>query len=212
MSVKIAINGFGRMGRLAFREAFDRGEFDIVHINELEGDARTAAHLLEFDSVHGRWDRNISYTENSILIGDKEITFSNAATPSELDCKGIDLVLECTGQFKSVESLQPYLNQGVKKVVVSAPVKEDGALNIVYGVNDELYDGSQDIITAASCTTNCLAPVVKVIKEKLGIEHGCMTTIHDITNTQTIIDSPHKDLRRARACGESLIQIGRAHV
>jgi len=205
MSVKIAINGFGRMGRLSFREAFDRGEFDIVHINELKGDARTAAHLLEFDSVHGRWDRNISYTENSIIVGNKVITFTNAPCPAELNCEGIDLVMECTGKYKSVESLQPYFDQGVKKVVVSAPVKEDGALNIVYGVNDNLYDGSQAIITAASCTTNCLAPVVKVIKEKLGIEHGCMTTIHDITNTQTIIDSPHSDLRRARACGESLI-------
>ena len=207
MSTNIAINGFGRMGRLAFREAYDRGELNIVHINELHGDAECAAHLLEFDSVHGRWDRNISFTENSIIIDGQEITFSNAASPSECQWAGknIDIVLECTGVHKSVASLQPYFENGAKKVVVSAPVKEEGALNIVYGINDELYDGSQNIITSASCTTNCLAPVVKVINEKLGIKHGCMTTIHDITNTQTIIDAPHKDLRRARACGESLI-------
>ncbi|WDE99227.1 ArsJ-associated glyceraldehyde-3-phosphate dehydrogenase [Lentisphaera profundi] len=207
MSINIAINGFGRMGRLAFREAFDRDQFNIVHINELHGNAECAAHLLEYDSVHGRWDRNITFTENSIIVNGKEISFSNASSPAEFDwaSKNIDLLMECTGVHKSIESLNPYFEQGIKKVLVSAPVKEDGALNIVYGINDHLYDGSQNIITAASCTTNCLAPVVKVINEKLGIKHACMTTIHDITNTQTIIDAPHKDLRRARACGESLI-------
>ncbi len=205
--MKVAINGFGRMGRLAFREIFDRGELEIVHINELHGDAITAAHLLEFDSIHGTWDRSISVKGDHIEIKGKSISVSHKATPAEVDWAGmgVDIVIECSGQFKTKQALQPYLEQGVKKVVVSAPVKEEGVLNIVYGVNHDLYDGSQDIVTAASCTTNCLAPVVKVVKEKLGIKHGSMTTIHDITNTQTIIDAPHKDLRRARACGESLI-------
>jgi glyceraldehyde 3-phosphate dehydrogenase len=207
MSIKVAINGFGRMGRLAFREAFDRADFEIVHINELHGDAKTAAHLLEYDSVHGRWDRQISVQADSIFLGDKEVSVSHAATPDGFDWvgKGVDLVMECTGEFKTIETLKPYFDNGVKKVVVSAPVKDDSVLNIVYGINDDLYDGSQDIITAASCTTNCLAPVVEVIHKKLGIKHGCMTTIHDITNTQTIIDAPHKDLRRARSCSQSLI-------
>ena len=207
MSIKVAINGFGRMGRLAFREAFDRADFEIVHINELHGDAQTAAHLLEFDSVHGRWDRDISFEPGKILLGNKEVTVSHATEPANFDWtgQGIDLVIECTGQFKTTKALKPYFDNGVKKVVVSAPVKDEGALNIVYGINDDLYDGSQDIVTAASCTTNCLAPVVEVIHKKLGITHGSMTTIHDITNTQTIIDAPHKDLRRARSCSQSLI-------
>ena len=207
MAIKVAINGFGRMGRLAFREAFDRADFEIVHINELHGDAQSAAHLLEFDSVHGRWDKNISAEPGKIIVGDKEVTVSHASTPGNFDwtSKGIDLVIECTGQFKTIETLKPYFEKGVRKVVVSAPVKDEGALNIVYGINDDLYDGSQDIVTAASCTTNCLAPVVEVIHKKLGITHGSMTTIHDITNTQTIIDAPHKDLRRARSCSQSLI-------
>ena len=171
MSIKVAINGFGRMGRLAFREAYDRADFEIVHINELHGDAQTAAHLLEFDSVHGRWDREISTEENTIKIGEKTISYSNAEKPENFDwqSKGIDLVIECTGKFKTIKTLQPYFDSGVKKVVVSAPVKDEGVLNIVYGVNDDLYDGSQNIVTAASCTTNCLAPVVNVIHKKLGL-------------------------------------------
>lgn len=207
MAIKVAINGFGRMGRLAFREAFDRADFEIVHINELYGDSHTAAHLLEFDSVHGRWYREISSKPGKIILDNKEVTVSHATTPDSFDWtgKGVELVIECTGQFKTIEALKPYFENGVKKVVVSAPIKDEGALNIVYGINDDLYDGSQDIVTAASCTTNCLAPVVEVIHKKLGITHGSMTTIHDITNTQTIIDAPHKDLRRARSCSQSLI-------
>ena len=205
MTVKVLINGFGRMGRLALRAAWDRNDFEIVKINELKGGAVTAAHLLEFDSVHGIWDRGISVAGDVITIGEQEIQFSDAKSPADIDCSGIDIVLECSGVFKTAESLAPYFEKGVKKVIVSAPVKE-GALNIVYGVNDYLYEADKHhLITAASCTTNCLAPVVKVIMEKLGIVHGCMTTIHDITNTQTIIDAPHADLRRARACSQSLI-------
>ena len=207
MAIRVGINGFGRMGKLGLRAGWDFDELDIVHINEIKGDAVCHAHLLEFDSVHGRWRRDISAREDAILVDGKEIGFSMGATPEEVDwgAKGVDLVIECSGKFKTQEALQPYFDQGMKKVVVSAPVPEP-ALNIVYGINDHLYDPAvHDIVTAASCTTNCLAPVVKVVHEKIGIVHGSMTTIHDITNTQTIVDVGHKDLRRARACGESLI-------
>ncbi len=208
---KVLINGFGRMGRLFFRAAFDNrllgcDEFEIVAINELKGDAKASAHLLEFDSVHGKWNENKIKTEgNTITVDGSPIRFSNATSPADIDVSGIDIVVECSGQFKDEESLQPYYDNGVPKVLVSAPVK-GRALNVVYGVNDHEYDPAKhDLVTAASCTTNCLAPVVKVIKEKLGIVHGVITTIHDITNTQTIIDTPHNDLRRARACSQSLI-------
>jgi glyceraldehyde 3-phosphate dehydrogenase len=207
MAIRVGINGFGRMGKLGLRAGWDFDELDIVHINEIKGDAVCHAHLLEFDSVHGRWRRDIGVREDAILVDGKEIGFSMGATPVEADwgAKGIDLLIECSGKFKTQEALQPYFDQGVKKIVVSAPVPEP-ALNIVYGINDHLYDPAvHHIVTAASCTTNCLAPVVKVVHEKIGIVHGCMTTIHDITNTQTIVDVGHKDLRRARACGESLI-------
>ncbi len=193
------------MGRLFFRAAWDRPDFEITHINELKGDVAAAAHLLEFDSVHGHWDKEIEVTEDSMIIDGKTVTFGNASSPAEVDIDGIDVVVECSGKFKTEEALQPYFDRGLKRVLVSAPVKGN-AKNIVYGVNDHEYDPASDrIVTAASCTTNCLAPVVKVIQEKLGIKHGCITTIHDITNTQTIIDSPHPDLRRARACSQSLI-------
>ncbi len=207
MGIRVGINGFGRMGKLGLRAGWDFDELEIVHINEIKGDAACQAHLLEFDSVNGRWRHDISSHEQAIAVDGKEIGFSMHATPQEVDwaARGIDLVIECSGKFKTEEALRPYFDQGVKKVLVSAPVPEP-ALNIVYGVNDHLYDPAvHHIVTAASCTTNCLAPVVKVMHERIGIVHGCMTTIHDITNTQTIVDKGHKDLRRARACGESLI-------
>lgn len=207
MAIRVAINGFGRMGKLGFRAGFDFPEYEIVHINEIKGDSHCHAHLLEFDSVHGRWERDISSTENSITVDGKEIGFSMEADPAKIDWASmdIDLVIECTGKFKTADTLQTYFDQGVKKVLVSAPVPAP-AFNVVYGINDHEYDPAvHNIVTAASCTTNCLAPVVKVMKEAIGIKHGCMTTIHDITNTQTIIDVGHKDLRRARACGSSLI-------
>ncbi len=207
MRIRIGINGFGRMGKLGLRAGWGFEALEIVHINEIRGDAACHAHLLEFDSVHGRWRHDVSAREDAIVVDGREIGFSMGAEPDEIDwrSKGIDLMIECSGQFKTKEALQPYFDQGVKKVLVSAPVPAP-ALNVVYGINDHLYDPAEhDIVTAASCTTNCLAPVVKVMHEKIGIVHGCMTTIHDITNTQTIIDKGHKDLRRARACGESLI-------
>ena len=206
MTIKVGINGFGRMGRLALRAAWGWPELEFVRINDPAGDAATHAHLLNFDSVQGTWQHQASAEGNTILINGQRLQVTNSKTISEVDGSDCDLVLECSGKFKTKALLQAYLDQGVKRVVVSAPVKEEGVLNVVMGVNDHLYDPAlHTIITAASCTTNCLAPVVKVIHEHLGIRHGSMTTIHDITNTQTILDAPHKDLRRARACGMSLI-------
>ena len=206
MRKRVAINGFGRMGRLALRAAWN-SNFDIVHINELNGDIQTAAHLLSFDSIHGKWEKEVTVDDNTLVIDGKQVTYSGNKAIKETNWKsyGTDIVVECTGKHKSSESLQAYLESGVKKVIVSCPVK-DGALNIVMGVNDSLYDHTQhDIVTAASCTTNCLAPVVKVIHEQFGIIHGSITTIHNFTNTQSILDTPHKDLRRARASSLSLI-------
>jgi glyceraldehyde 3-phosphate dehydrogenase len=207
MSIRIGINGFGRMGRLALRAAWDWPELEIVHINEVKGGPETAAHLLEFDSVHGRWSREIRAEENVVIIDGSAVGFSEYKTPGEVpwDDLGIDIVIESSGKFRTTDLLQPYFDAGVKKVIVAAPVKQ-GALNVVMGVNDNLYDPAEHhLITAASCTTNCLAPVVKVLHEKIGIEHGVITTIHDATNTQVVVDAPHKDLRRARAAGMSLI-------
>ncbi len=204
---RIGINGFGRIGRLALRAARDREDLSIVHINELKGGPQTAAHLLEFDSVHGRWTRQVEAQENNISIDGHAIAFSEASKPGDVPWEesNVDIVLECSGKMLTRETLDPYFARGVKKVVVAAPVKH-GVLNIVVGVNDHLYDPSEhNIVTAASCTTNCLAPVVKVIHRGLGIRHGVITTIHDVTNTQTIVDAPHKDLRRARSALMSLI-------
>ena len=206
MTIKIGINGFGRMGRLSMRAAFDWQDVEIVHINDPAGNAETLAHLMTFDSVHGRWHHEATHQGDAIVVNDKVIPCTQNKATNETDWSGCDVVIEASGKIKTKALLQAYLEQGVKRVVVTAPVKEDGVLNVVMGVNENLYDKSiHPIVTAASCTTNCLAPVVKVIHEKLGIKHGSMTTIHDITNTQTILDAPHKDLRRARACGMSLI-------
>ena len=205
--VNVAINGLGRMGKLYVRALIDRSDINIVAINEPHGGIETAAHLLEFDSVHGRWDHDISF-DDALHIDGMEILYSEFENLEDLNWSGdqVDIIIECSGQFKSRASLAAYYAKGIKKVLVSAPVKEEGALNLVMGVNDHLYDPDiHDLITAASCTTNCLAPVVKVIHEKLGIKHGSITTIHDVTNTQVIVDSPHKDLRRARSCLNSLV-------
>jgi glyceraldehyde 3-phosphate dehydrogenase len=206
MTIKVGINGFGRMGRLVLRAAYEWDNVEFIQINDPAGDAATLAHLLNFDSVHGKWQHEAKSEAEHILIGNSRIRCSQNKTIEETDWSSCDVVIEASGKMKSKAILQAYLDQGVKRVVVTAPVKEEGVLNVVMGVNDHLYDKDQHpIVTAASCTTNCLAPVVKVIHEQLGIKHGSMTTIHDITNTQTILDAPHKDLRRARACGLSLI-------
>ena len=206
--VRIGINGFGRMGRLALRAGWDRPGLRFVHVNELAGDAQTCAHLLEFDSVHGRWPRRIAAVDHALEVAGATISLSGCAEPDGIAWGelGVDVVLECTGRFRTPDALAPYFAQGVSKVVVAAPVKSGGALNIVMGVNDDRYDPDvHDVVTAASCTTNCLAPVVKVIHEGIGIRHGSITTLHDMTNTQTVVDAPHRDLRRARAASLSLI-------
>ncbi len=208
MSIRIGINGFGRMGRLGFRAGWEMEGLEIVHVNELKGGVETAAHLLEFDSVQGRWDREIFVEGGAMRIGDKTVSFSAYDAPGEVPWRelGVDLVIEASGKFRTEVTLSPYFEAGVKKVIVAAPVKEGGALNVVMGVNDHLYEPDRHhLLTAASCTTNCLAPAVKVLHEKIGIAHGSITTIHDMTNTQVVVDAPHKDLRRARAASMSLI-------
>jgi len=205
MSTRIGINGFGRMGRLGLRAGWGAGGIEIVQVNETACDAACSAHLLKFDSVHGTWDRECAGQGDAMRVDDRTLGYSSNQGIGETDWSGCDMVIEATGRHhKTPEKLQAYFDQGVKRVLVAAPTER--ALNIVYGINDHLYDPEQHrLITAASCTTNCLAPVVKVMHEKVGIRHGCMTTIHDITNTQVIVDIGHKDLRRARACGQSLI-------
>ena len=204
--IKIGINGFGRIGRLALRASWHWPEFEFVRINDPAGDAATFAHLLKFDSVQGQWAPETSADENAIYIDGKAIAFTRNKTIGETDWSDCDLVIEASGKMREVQLLQAYLDQGIKRVVVSAPVKEPEVLNVVVGVNHHLFDPAKHrIVTAASCTTNCLAPVVKVIHENLGIKHGAITTIHDLTNTQSILDQPHKDLRRARASHSNLI-------
>jgi glyceraldehyde 3-phosphate dehydrogenase len=205
--VRVGINGFGRMGRLALRAAWGKGGFDVVHVNEVKGDTVAGAHLLEFDSVHGRWPVPIAATADAILVDGRRIGFSAATSPREIPWSdyGVDIVIESSGRFVTAESNAGHFERGARKVVVAAPVKK-GALNIVMGVNDHLYDPERHhLVTAASCTTNCLAPVVKVAHEGIGIRHGVITTVHDVTNTQTVVDAPHKDLRRARSSLMSLI-------
>lgn len=200
-----ALNGLGRIGKLALKPLLERGA-EIAWINDAVGDPEMHAHLLEFDTVHGRWQAEFSHDADSVTIDGRRLPFIGTKNIDDLPLDGVDVVIDCTGVFKSEAKLAPYFAAGVKKVVVSAPVKDAEAANIVYGVNHDIYDaGKHRIVTAASCTTNCLAPIVKVIHENLGIKHGSITTIHDVTNTQTIVDRPAKDLRRARSALNSLI-------
>ena len=200
-----ALNGLGRIGKLALRPLLERGA-KIAWINDGVGDPPMHAHLLEFDTVHGRWAADFAHDASSVTINGTRLPFIGTRNLTDLPLEGVDVVIDCTGAFKKEAALQPYFEAGVKKVVVSAPVKDGPTTNIVYGVNEREYDPTRHkIITAASCTTNCLAPVVKVIHEGLGIRHGSITTIHDVTNTQTIVDRPAKDLRRARSALNSLI-------
>ena len=206
---RIALNGFGRIGKLLLRAlADDPARGQIVLLNDPAGTPEQHALLMEFDSVHGRWRGEIAHDSESLTVNGQRmrVTAEKRIEDLPLAAMGVDLVLDCTGVFKTAGKLAPYFAAGVKKVVVSAPVKDGGALNLVYGVNHHLYDPAQHhLITAASCTTNCLAPVVKVLHENLGIKHGSITTIHDVTNTQTIVDRPAKDMRRARSALMNLI-------
>jgi glyceraldehyde 3-phosphate dehydrogenase len=206
-ATRVGINGFGRMGRLALHAAWGWPGFEFAHVNELKGDAATSAHLLTFDSVHGRWDPDVDGDDDVLTVDGSTFGYSRSATPGEVpwDELGVEVVLECSGRFRTRESLEPYFPRGVRKLIAAAPVKQD-ALNVVVGVNDDLYEPDRhDIMTAASCTTDCRAPVVKVIHDGIGIRRGSITTLHDMTNTQTNVDAPHKDLRRARAASVSLI-------
>jgi glyceraldehyde 3-phosphate dehydrogenase len=205
---RIAINGLGRIGKLVLRDLIKNGAGgDIVLLNEPNADVEQLALLMEFDSVHGRWGKNISWQDGLLIFNGQKIKVSHMKIVEAIALKknNIDVVIDCTGKFKTSSKIAPYFSAGVKKVIISAPVKDKDALNLVYGINHDLYDGSQNLITAASCTTNCLAPIVKVIHENLGIKHGSITTIHDVTNTQTIVDRPSKDMRRARSALNNLI-------
>jgi len=200
-----ALNGLGRIGKLALKPLLERGA-EIAWINDAAGDPAMHAHLMEFDTVHGRWDAVFAHDGESVTVDGTRLPFVGTRDIPALPLDGVDVVIDCTGVFRTEARLAPYFEAGVKKVVVSAPVKDGPTANIVYGINDDIYDpAAHRIITAASCTTNCLAPVVKVIHEAIGIRHGSITTIHDVTNTQTMVDRPAKDLRRARSALNSLI-------
>jgi len=211
--MRVGINGFGRIGRLVFRALWGRPGIQLVHVNDKAGDAHTAAHLLEFDSVHGRWPQAVSASAGTIQVDSQAVSYTQAGDPAAVPWRdaGVELVLECSGKIKTPETLEPYIAElGVQRVIVACPVKGavagEEVLNIVFGINDGLYDPARHrVITAASCTTNCLAPVVKVVHESFGIRHGSITTLHDVTNTQVVVDGFKGDLRRARSCIQSLI-------
>ena len=212
--MKVGINGMGRIGRLALRAAMGAADrpsndprlgnrLEVTHVNELKGGAAATAHLLAFDSVQGKWRADIAAEgDAAIRINEQHVSYSALATAEEIPWgdMGVELVLECTGKFLTPETLQGHFDRGAKRVIVAAPVKVGNVLNIVVGVNHHLYNPLTDrLVTAASCTTNCLAPVVKVIQDNIGIRHGQITTIHNPTNTNLVVDAPHKDLRRARS-------------
>jgi glyceraldehyde 3-phosphate dehydrogenase len=217
--MRVGINGMGRMGRLALRAALGgvkraKGDpragnrLDVVHVNEIKGGAAVTAHLVEFDSIHGRWHTDFAFEgETRFSVGGRPLGYSASPAPADVAWGdlGCEIVLECSGKFLKPDELDGFFRRGVKTVIVAAPVKDARALNVVVGVNDGLYDPARHrLLTAASCTTNCLAPVVKVVHEAIGIDHGQITTIHDPTNTNVVVDSPHKDLRRARSAMLSL--------
>ncbi len=206
MSVKIAINGFGRIGRLVFRAGYQNKDVEFVAVNDL-ADAKTLAHLLKYDSTHGILDADISVANNAIIVDGKELKTFSVREPETLPWKdlGVDVVLESTGKFTDKTGAGKHMEAGAKKVVVSAPAKNPD-VTFVLGVNQEVYDKNKHhIISMGSCTTNCLAPIVKILHQEFGIEYGLMTTIHSFTNDQVVVDEPHKDLRRARAAALSMI-------
>ena len=206
MAIKLGINGFGRIGRLCLRVAMGRDDVEVVAINSTS-DPQGTAHLFEFDSTHGTYKGEVSYDENHLIIGGKAITLVSTRDPKEIKWGelGVDVVLECTGKFKGRSDAAVHLENGAKKVIISAPGK-DVDNTIVMGVNENTYDpAAQDILSNASCTTNCLAPIVKVINDNYTIKAGMMTTVHSFTNDQKNLDSRHKDYRRARGCTQSIV-------
>lgn len=203
--LRVGINGFGRIGRVFFRAGFEK--LDIVGINTLDsidGDA----HLLKYDSAHGRFGAEVSHDSENLIVNGKKIHVSKTRNPAEIPWKawGVDLVLDCTGAFKTKEEFMQHIQAGAKKVMVSGPAEKGADLTLVYGINHTQYDAAKHtVVSNASCTTNCLAPLAKVLNDKFGIDHGTMMTIHSYTNDQKILDAPHKDLRRARAAAVSMI-------
>lgn len=204
MSIKVGINGFGRIGRLVFRRALEIGGFDFVGINDLT-DATTLGHLLKYDSVHGRFNGDIKVEGNELVVNGDRIKITAEKDPSKLNWKGVDVVIESTGVFRDKENNMKHIAAGAKKVILTVPPKGEIDAMVVLGVNEEVLTGKEQILSNASCTTNCLAPMVRVLHEKFGLEKGFMTTVHAYTNDQSVLDLPHKDLRRARAAAVSII-------
>ena len=203
---RIAINGFGRIGRLIFREIFNDPEFEIVAINDLT-DAATLAHLLKYDTAHGKLNENISHTENSIVVNGKEYRVYSEKDPLNLPWKelNVDIVIEGTGRFVTKEGAELHIQAGAKKVFITAPAKSEGVKTVVYSVNEDIITPEDKILSGASCTTNCLAPIANVLEKNFGIEKGFMTTVHSYTADQRLQDAPHKDLRRARAAASNMV-------
>ncbi len=206
MAIKVAINGFGRIGRLAYKAMFHDSDLDVVAINDLT-DAKTLAHLLKYDSVHGRFPVPVAADGDVLVVGDKRIKVYAEKDPSKLPWSelGVDIVLESTGVFRTREKMSLHLQAGAKKVVLSAPAKDELDNTIVLGVNDDTLKPEHKLVSNASCTTNCLAPVAKVLHDTFGIRRGWMTTIHAYTNDQRLLDLPHSDLRRARAAAQNIV-------
>ena len=206
MSLRVGINGFGRIGRLVFKAAQNDPEIEVVAINDLT-DAKTLAHLLKYDSVHGRYPVPVSAEGDTLIAGTHKVKVSAERDPEQIDWKGmnVDVVVESTGVFRAKAQIEKHLKAGAKKVILTVPAKDEIDNTVVLGVNDDTLKASDKIVSNASCTTNCLAPVAKVLHEKFGIKRGLMTTIHAYTNDQAILDLPHKDLRRARAAAVSMI-------
>ncbi len=206
MAIKVGINGFGRIGRMVFKTMTQRGNFEVAAINDLT-DAKTLAHLLKYDSVHGKYKGTVEAKENSIVVDGRKINVLSEKDPSNLPWKkeGVQVVIESTGVFRTREKVALHLNAGAGKVILTVPAKDEIDNMIVLGVNDEALKDTDKIVSNASCTTNCLAPMVKVLNDTFGVEMGLMTTVHAYTNDQTVLDMPHKDLRRARAAAENII-------
>ena len=203
--VNLAINGIGRIGKLVLKLLISKN-FNVKYLNELNGNTNSLIHSIEFDSIHGKWQANIEDGKDEIKIDGKSIKSTFVENINDLSLDNVDIMIDCTGVYKSSSKLQKYFDKGVKKVIVSAPINEDNIVNIAYGVNHNIYKPKEhNIITGASCTTNCIAPIIKVLHENIGINHGSITTIHNLTNSQTLVDIPHNDLRRGRSAINNLI-------
>ena len=203
--VNLAINGIGRIGKLVLKLLISKN-FNVKYLNELNGNTNSLIHSIEFDSIHGKWQANIEEGKDEIKIDGKSIKATFVENINDLSLDDVDIMIDCTGVHKSSSKLQKYFDKGVKKVIVSAPINEDNIVNIAYGVNHNIYKPKEhNIITGASCTTNCIAPIIKVLHENIGISHGSITTIHNLTNSQTLVDIPHNDLRRGRSAINNLI-------